>query len=357
MEGAETEAEEAAAKKMVDGCLSLLHYAQAKGETILVNFSEKLEFMEKITQQSREASESEKAAMEKGTKVLSLNVGGKIFKTSLETLLSVPGTKFETMFSGHSKLTPNAKGTYFIDRDGTQFRLILNYLRDSGTVKLDTSDMGARQRKALAVEVKFYGLLDRMMPYHAQDVIGESLLRHARLTGKHREQQTAVDQACALVFEIRSTTPFVTDEFQDLRFVITDRVVNRSPVWAAVGGKHFMYRDVSNRMSVSNKQNCAEGKRKGPLFNKQKFDHIVAPTELPPDKWMSSCSSTLESQYASAKRSPGSTYTYVPEMRITVVHGLDEGNPEMVLALQQLAAHDDDDEDDDDDDDDNDDDA
>jgi hypothetical protein len=36
-----------------------------------------------------------------------------------------------------------------------------------------------------------------------------------------------------VVFEMGSTTPFLDEDFQDLRWVITERVVNGSPVWAA----------------------------------------------------------------------------------------------------------------------------
>jgi len=35
------------------------------------------------------------------------------------------------------------------------------------------------------------------------------------------------------VFEMGSTTPWLVDQFQDLRYVITDRVINGAPVWAA----------------------------------------------------------------------------------------------------------------------------
>ena len=96
------------------------------------------------------------------------------------------------------------------------------------------------------MEAEFYGLLDRMMPYHAQELIGRALLRRACLGGTETELRTAVAQTRGLVFEMGSTTPFLTDEFQDLRWVITDRVVNGSPVWAAGGGVLFMYRNVTN---------------------------------------------------------------------------------------------------------------
>ena len=36
------------------------------------------------------------------------------------------------MFSGRHQLKRESDGSYFIDRDGTHFRYILNYLRDGG---------------------------------------------------------------------------------------------------------------------------------------------------------------------------------------------------------------------------------
>ena len=36
------------------------------------------------------------------------------------------------MFSGRHPLKKDEDGSYFIDRDGTHFRFILNFLRDGG---------------------------------------------------------------------------------------------------------------------------------------------------------------------------------------------------------------------------------
>ncbi|KAL0084037.1 hypothetical protein F4703DRAFT_1609279 [Phycomyces blakesleeanus] len=59
-----------------------------------------------------------------------LNVGGGIFETSLGTLRRDPDSLLATMFSGKHVLTPGGDGSYFIDRDPSHFRLVLNYLRD-----------------------------------------------------------------------------------------------------------------------------------------------------------------------------------------------------------------------------------
>jgi hypothetical protein len=126
---------------------------------------------------------------------------------------------------------------------------------------------------------------------------------------------------------------------QDLRFVITDRVVHGSPVWAAEGGRWFMYRDADNAFSIGSASDCVEGSDRCCIFNATLDEAaILAPTELHTDEWLSLPISTLELQYASAKRMGRHGWVCVPNMRITAVHGLDDGDPAMAAALRQLAA-------------------
>jgi hypothetical protein len=48
---------------------------------------------------------------------------------------------------------------------------------------------------------------------------------------------------------------------------------------------------------------------------------------------------TLEPEYAAAERLfSGSSCAWVPSIRITVVHGLRDGDPTMMAALRQLVA-------------------
>ena len=52
-----------------------------------------------------------------------LNVGGKIYKTTLDTLRKDPDSMLCAMFSGRHELKPDEEdGAYFIDRDGKLFR-------------------------------------------------------------------------------------------------------------------------------------------------------------------------------------------------------------------------------------------
>ena len=66
-------------------------------------------------------------------KIMRLSVGGAHFETSLETLLKDPNSMLAAMFSGRHYVSKDEDGRYFIDRDGTHFRYILNYLRDGNT--------------------------------------------------------------------------------------------------------------------------------------------------------------------------------------------------------------------------------
>ena len=102
--------------------------------------------------------------MQYGQSILSivkLNVGGHYFTTSLQTLTKDPNSMLAAMFSGKFEMEPRGDGAFFIDRDGTHFRFILNYLR---TGKLTLPD-GATFLKELAEEAEFYqiqGILDKL---------------------------------------------------------------------------------------------------------------------------------------------------------------------------------------------------
>jgi len=174
----------------------------------------------------------------------------------------------------------------------------------------------------------------------AQERVGRSLLQRACFSGTKRELQTAMAQARVLEFELGSSTPFLNDKFQDLRFIITDRMVSCSPVWAAaVGGEWFMYRRDDGTMWVSNESHSAQGSGWGYIHSLAAIANVVAPTDFPSDKWVSAPQATLEPQYASAERfSPRDPWARVPYMRITAVHGLTDGDPAMAAALQRLAA-------------------
>ncbi|XP_078664815.1 uncharacterized protein LOC144907536 [Branchiostoma floridae x Branchiostoma belcheri] len=61
--------------------------------------------------------------------VVCLNVGGRHFTTSLSTLRKREDSMLAAMFSGRHHVAKDKDGRYFIDRDGTNFGHILNFLR------------------------------------------------------------------------------------------------------------------------------------------------------------------------------------------------------------------------------------
>ncbi|XP_034264161.2 BTB/POZ domain-containing protein KCTD14 [Pantherophis guttatus] len=60
--------------------------------------------------------------------IVELNVGGDIFTTTLSTLKKYPGSKLAEMF-GQAKPRIDSVGRFVIDRPGTYFKYILDYLR------------------------------------------------------------------------------------------------------------------------------------------------------------------------------------------------------------------------------------
>ena len=92
-----------------------------------------------------------------------LNVGGQHFITSVQTLRKDPNSMLAAMFSGKFDPKPSEDGSFFIDRDGTHFRFILNYLRDGVLILPE----GATALKQLQQEAEFYqiqGILDELKP-------------------------------------------------------------------------------------------------------------------------------------------------------------------------------------------------
>ena len=92
-----------------------------------------------------------------------LDVGGQHFTTTVQTLTKDPNSMLAAMFSGKFEMKPSEDGSFFIDRDGTHFRFILNFLR---TGKL-TLPEGATFTKELEEEAEFYqiqGLIDALRP-------------------------------------------------------------------------------------------------------------------------------------------------------------------------------------------------
>ena len=113
--------------------------------------------------------------------IITLNVGGTKYATTLATLRSQPGSRLSTMFSGGSDADSqqDADGAYFIDRDGATFRHVLNYLRD-GTLPRTTSD---EMKTEMKMEAAYY-----QIPQLMRWAQGDDAHTHA-----HQEAELVID--------------------------------------------------------------------------------------------------------------------------------------------------------------------
>ena len=88
-----------------------------------------------------------------------LDVGGIHFSTSRSTLTKYPESMLGVMFSGRHDIEAMkcSDGSFFIDRDGTHFRYILNFLRDGEEVVESIPESSAAVRE-LFREAEYYQL-------------------------------------------------------------------------------------------------------------------------------------------------------------------------------------------------------
>ena len=100
---------------------------------------------------------------------VNLRIGGKDFSTSMVTLRADPMSLLAAMLTAKSPFRPCAKRHYYLDRDPTHFRLILNYLRGGAHIESTTLPNDERSLIELLVEARFYKM-DRL-----QEIVLEKL--------------------------------------------------------------------------------------------------------------------------------------------------------------------------------------
>eukprot|EP00903_Cladosiphon_okamuranus_P019401 g17838.t1 len=86
--------------------------------------------------------------------IVRLNVGGKKFLTSRETIMHANNCMLASMFRGKFKCTTDEDGFVFIDRDGERFRHVLNFLRCSSLPSFDE----AWRYEEIMEEADFYAI-------------------------------------------------------------------------------------------------------------------------------------------------------------------------------------------------------
>lgn len=100
--------------------------------------------------------------------VVQLNVGGQVYTTTLVTLCKFPNSKLAEMFSVPLKLVKDAEGRCFIDRDGTHFKAILEYLRSE---EVPTKNLLEVHKEAVYYDIKpLVKLLEELPPFFGEKV-------------------------------------------------------------------------------------------------------------------------------------------------------------------------------------------
>ncbi|KAL6079526.1 hypothetical protein STEG23_038081 [Scotinomys teguina] len=110
------------------------------------------------------------------SKVVELNVGDQFYTTTMGTLMKHPGSKFPEILSKSARYYKDAQGRFFIDRPGTYFGPILDYLR--------TGQVPREHIPEVYHEAKFYQihLLVKILEDMPQ-IFGEQVARMQFLLG------------------------------------------------------------------------------------------------------------------------------------------------------------------------------
>lgn len=135
--------------------------------------------------------------------VIVINVGGTQFAVSYQTLARCPETSALRLLLASQ---PSPDGTYFLDRDSSQFRHVLNFLRDGPDLFVGPSEPEARQ--LLKREATFLGLSDLAdkidTAYRGAPLPSNEASRIARLDGlrimhtdEHEERYDSITKVVA----------------------------------------------------------------------------------------------------------------------------------------------------------------
>jgi hypothetical protein len=145
---------------------ALISDAKKRSEVIVQDATKKAEAILAGAVEETKKWEAEKKALAgvqqfDPTENVKLNIGSMRFETSLTTLRRFPDTMIGCMFSGRHTLPKGEDGYIFIDRDGTHFRHILNFLRSPEGYKVEVEGADARE---LRRECKYYGIDELLYP-------------------------------------------------------------------------------------------------------------------------------------------------------------------------------------------------
>lgn len=89
--------------------------------------------------------------------IIKLNIGGKVFKTKISTLLSINDTLFYKVIQNLKETNQKIPDELFFDRSSTYFSCILNYLR---TKRVFIPNLEGEELNDFYKECEYYGLME-----------------------------------------------------------------------------------------------------------------------------------------------------------------------------------------------------
>ena len=122
-------------------------------------------------------------------KVVTLDVGGTMYRATLSTLTKYPDSMLGVMFSGRHDLPQQEDGSYFIDRDGEVFKYILMYLRDSTVAFIHASRLDEAQQLHLKLEANYF-LLPNLEKVLQQALDHRAAVKESELKRTIAEKET-----------------------------------------------------------------------------------------------------------------------------------------------------------------------
>lgn len=168
---------------------------------------------------------------------IELNVGGKFYSNSVLTLTREPDSLLGRIFSGRQHVEKDQSGKYFIDRDGSLFRYILDFLP---TRKLHLPD-DFREIARLKTEAEFFEM--------------RALEQQLELYFKARQRAATIvnEQFGYITLHIRGTYTFGRSGQADVNFRKLQRI--------AVCGKVSLCREVFGETLNETRDPNPEGNR------------------------------------------------------------------------------------------------
>jgi hypothetical protein len=143
----------------------IIKEANAEAVKIKVEATKEATSIVNTAQEETKAWNAEKARLahiQEFKSQIKLSIGGVKMVSSMTTMRRFPDSMIGAMFSGRHPLHLDDEGYFFIDRDGTHFRHILNFLRQPEEFSVDLPE---GQLKELKKECAYYGLLEVMFPW------------------------------------------------------------------------------------------------------------------------------------------------------------------------------------------------